>query len=198
MADYQEGLSKAKSLDVLRGMEGDSARQYFSVFDHLIVAQKEDFYFRERTRRPPLDNMNALLSFLYTLLAHDVESSLESVGLDPAVGYLHRDRPGRPSLALDIMEEFRAFIADRLALSLVNLQQIRGSGFKTTETGAVVMDDATRKDLLQAYQKRKQEEIRHPFIDEKVMVGLLPYIQAMLFARYLRGDLEIYPPFIWK
>ncbi len=185
-------------VEAVRGTEGDAARTYFEVFDHLVVAQKEDFFFRERSRRPPLDNLNALLSFFYTLLAHDVTAALETVGLDPAVGYLHRDRPGRPSLALDIMEEFRPVLADRLALSLVNRQQIRGKGFTKTETGAVTMDDATRKEVLVAYQKRKQEEIQHPFLGEKVEVGLLPYVQAMLLARFLRGDLDGYPPFFWK
>ena len=191
-------LEATTPLDVVRGCEGDAAKTYFSVFDHLITAQKEDFFFHERSRRPPLDNMNAILSFLYTILAHDVASALETVGLDPAVGYLHRDRPGRPGLALDLMEEFRSYLADRLALSLVNRQQIKGSGFRRTETGAVLMDDATRKEVLVAYQKRKQEEIQHPFLGEKVAVGLLPYIQGLLMARYLRGDLDGYPPFIWK
>jgi len=185
-------------LDAIRGIEGEAARHYFSVFDHLITNQKEDFVFHERSRRPPLDNINALLSFIYTLLAHDVESALETVGLDPAVGFLHRDRPGRPGLALDIMEEFRPFMADRLVLSLVNRQQVNAKGFKTTESGAVLMDDDTRKEVLISYQKRKQEEIQHPFIEEKVQIGLLPYIQALLFARYLRGDLDAYPPFIWR
>ena len=186
------------SLDVVRGHEGDAARIYFSVFDHLIVAQKEDFFFEERNRRPPLDNMNALLSFLYTLLTHDVTSALESVGLDPAVGFLHRDRPGRMGLALDLMEEFRPFFADRLALSLVNLGQLKGKGFKKSESGAVTMDDETRKELLVAYQKRKQEDIQHPFLNEKIAVGLLPYAQALLMARYLRGDLDGYPPYLWR
>lgn len=142
--------------------------------------------------------MNALLSFLYTLLVHDASSALETVGLDPAVGYLHRDRPGRPGLALDLMEEFRPILADRMALSLVNLQQIRPKGFRKTESGAVMMDDDTRKTLLVACQKRKQEEILHPVLGEKVAVGLLPYVQALLLARYLRGDLDGYFPFIWK
>lgn len=191
-------LQKPHSLDSVRGMEGDAARRYFGVFDHLIVARKEEFFFQERSRRPPLDNMNALLSFLYTLLVHDIRSALETVGLDPAVGFLHRDRPGRPSLALDLMEELRPVLADRLALSLVNRQQVKGKGFKTTETGAVVMDDETRKEVLVAYQKRKQEELQHPFIDEKVALGLLPYVQALLLSRYLRGDLDGYPPYLWK
>jgi len=186
------------ALETVRGLEGDAARTYFEVFDHLLTAQKEDFFFCERSRRPPLDNLNSLLSFFYTLLVHDVTAALETVGLDPAVGYLHRDRPGRPSLALDLMEEFRPVLADRLALSLVNRQQIRGKGFRKTETGAVLMDDATRKEVLVAYQKRKQEEIQHPFLGEKVEVGLLPFVQAMLLARYLRGDLDGYPPFLWK
>jgi CRISPR-associated protein Cas1 len=142
--------------------------------------------------------MNALLSFLYTILVHDIESALETVGIDPAVGFLHRDRPGRPSLALDLMEEFRPYLADRLALSLINRQQIKPNGFKKTETGAVMMDDDTRKTVLIAWQKRKQEEITHPFLNEKVQIGLLPYIQALLLARYLRGDLKGYPPFLAK
>ncbi|MDP3050657.1 MAG: type I-C CRISPR-associated endonuclease Cas1c [Eubacteriales bacterium] len=193
-----DNLREMIPLDSVRGMEGEAARRYFGVFDHLITLQKADFFLQTRTRRPPLDNMNSLLSFCYTLLTHDVASALETVGLDPAVGYLHRDRPGRPGLALDLMEEFRPFLADRLALSLVNLQQVKGKGFRQTETGAILMDDDTRKKVLVAYQKRKQEEIRHPFLDEKVTVGLLPYIQAMLLARYLRGDLDGYPPFVWK
>lgn len=191
-------LEGGESLDLLRGIEGSAARTYFEVFDHLIAQQKEGFFFRERSRRPPLDNMNALLSFLYTLLRHDVQSALETVGLDPAVGFLHRDRPGRPSLALDLMEELRAPLADRVALSLVNLQQVRGDGFTRGETGGVTMDDATRKVVLVAYQKRKQEEIVHPFLGEKTTVGLLPHLQAALFARTLRGDLDAYPAFIWK
>ncbi|RJP19136.1 MAG: type I-C CRISPR-associated endonuclease Cas1 [Candidatus Abyssobacteria bacterium SURF_5] len=198
LARIANSLKEPIPLERIRGLEGESARTYFSVFDHLVVSQKEEFFFRERSRRPPLDNMNALLSFLYTLLVHDVRSALEGVGLDPAVGYLHRDRPGRPSLALDLMEEFRPFFADRLALSLVNRQQIRGKGFKRSETGAVVMDDETRKEVLMAYQKRKQEEIQHPFLNEKCAIGILPHTQALLLARYLRGDLEGYPPFVWR
>jgi CRISPR-associated protein Cas1 len=185
-------------LEVIRGKEGEAAKTYFDVFDHLIMANKNDFYLKDRSRRPPLDNMNSLLSFLYTILVHDVESALESVGLDPAVGFLHRDRPGRAGLALDLMEEFRPYFADRLALSLVNRQQIKPNGFVKTETGAVWMDDETRKTVLVAWQKRKQEEITHPFLDEKVQIGLLPYIQSLLLARFLRGDLKGYPPFLSK
>lgn len=191
-------LREPVPLNVVRGREGESARIYFSVFDHLITSKKESFFFRERNRRPPLDNMNALLSFLYTLLAHDSVSALESVGLDPAVGFLHRDRPGRPGLALDLMEEFRPFLADRLALSLVNRQQVKDKGFRKTESGAVTMDEGTRKEVLVAYQKRKQEELQHPFLGEKVAVGLLPHIQALLLARHLRGDMDGYPPFLWR
>jgi CRISPR-associated protein Cas1 len=191
-------LSNGHPLDIVRGMEGDAARTYFGAFDLLITAQKESFFFRERSRRPPLDNLNALLSFIYTLLVHDCQSALEGIGLDPQVGFLHRERPGRPSLALDLMEEFRPFFADRLALSLVNLRQIDERGFRTSESGAVEMTDDTRKTLLTAYQKRKQEEITHPFLGEAIRVGLLPHVQSLLLARHLRGDLDGYPPFVWK
>lgn len=193
-----EETRKETSLDAIRGYEGDAARIYFGSFDHLITCQKGEFKFTTRTRRPPLDNINALLSFLYTLVLHDVEAALEGVGLDPAVGFLHRDRPGRPGLALDMMEEFRPFLADRLALSLVNLKQVQGKGFEQMETGAVLMDDDTRKQVLTAYQARKQEEILHPFIEERVSLGLLFHVQALLMARFLRGDLDGYPPFIWR
>ena len=191
-------LEQVQTVDELRGKEGDAANRYFGMFDHLIAAQKDAFRFEGRNRRPPMDNMNALLSYVYTLLTHDANAALESVGLDPQVGYLHAERPGRPSLALDLIEEFRAFIGDRLALSLVNLKQLQASDFKTTESGAVTMSDDARKTLLAAYQKRKQEEIVHPFLNEKVQVGLLPHIQALLLARHIRGDLDGYPPFIWK
>ena len=188
----------AASLDELRGIEGEAARAYFDVFDHLVTAQKDDFAFRGRSRRPPLDRMNALLSFLYSMLAHDVRAACEAAGLDPAVGFLHRDRPGRPGLALDLMEELRAFLADRLALSLVNRRQVQASGFRVTASGGVEMDDATRKTVLVAFQKRKQEEIRHPFLGESTTVGLLPHLQTRLLARFLRGDLDGYPPFLWR
>ena len=198
LARWMDRLNRETSLDEARGGEGDAARVYFNVFDHLILAQREDFRFTGRSRRPPLDPVNALLSFLYTLLVHDCASACQGVGLDPAVGYLHRDRPGRPGLALDLMEEFRAFLADRVALSLINRQQIRGKAFRAAESGAVTMDDETRKEVLTAYQKRKQEEILHPFLGERVPIGLLPHVQALLLARYLRGDLDGYPPFFWK
>lgn len=198
LGEIVTSLEEPIPLDTVRGKEGDAARIYFGVFDHLITVRKEHFFFRERSRRPPLDNVNGLLSFLYTLLVHDVRSALEGVGLDPAVGYLHRDRPGRPGLALDVMEELRPLLADRLALSLVNRQQIQADGFRKTESGAVLMNDETRKEVLVAYQKRKQEEIHHPFLKEKVAVGLLPHCQALLLARFLRGDLDGYPPFLWR
>lgn len=191
-------LNSAKTLDELRGLEGDSAKLYFSVFNKLIRAQKEDFIFEGRNKRPPMDNVNALLSFIYTILAHDVESALETVGLDPAVGFLHRDRPGRASLALDIMEELRPFFADRIVLSLINLQRIDAKGFRKTESGAVIMNDETKKAVLIAYQERKKDELLHPFIQEKVNIGMIPYIQSLLMARFIRGDLDSYPPFIWR
>lgn len=193
-----ETVAGCKGLEEIRGHEGDAARVYFGIFDHLITASKEDFFFRGRNRRPPLDNVNALLSFVYTLVTHDVTAALEAVGLDPAVGYLHRDRPGRPSLGLDLMEELRPVLADRLVLSLVNRKQVQASGFRKTESGGVVMDDATRKEVLVAYQKRKQEEIQHPFLQERVVFGLVPHLQAMLLARFVRGDLDGYPSFLWK
>ncbi len=198
MGNYIGRLELSAELDIVRGMEGDAARNYFSVFNQLITTQKEDFIFHDRNRRPPLDNVNCLLSFIYTLLMHDVRSALECVGLDPAVGFLHSDRPGRAGLALDMMEEFRPFIADRLSLSLINLKQVQAKGFSRMENGAVLMSDETRKTVLVAYQERKREEILHPFIDEKIQIGLLFHVQAMLLARYLRGDLDGYPPFIWK
>jgi len=191
-------LQKNMVLDTLRGIEGDAALMYFSVLDHLIVSQKNEFSFNGRNRRPPLDNVNCLLSFLYTLLMHDVRSAIESVGIDPAVGFLHRDRPGRYGLALDLMEEFRPFLADRLALSLINLGQVKKNGFKKTEAGAVLMDDETRKVVLVAYQKRKQDEVFHPFFEEKIPIGMLFYSQALLMNRYFRNDLDGYPPFIWR
>lgn len=195
---HLERLDKQTSLDALRGVEGDAAHMYFSVFNELITTQKEDFIFQERNRRPPLDNVNSLLSFVYTLTMHDVRSALESAGLDPAVGFLHRDRPGRPGLALDLMEEFRPFLADRLVLSLINLKKVQEGGFTKTDTGAVLMSDEVRKEVIVTYQNRKQEEILHPFIKEKMHVGMLFFAQALLFSRFLRGELDAYPPFIWR
>jgi CRISPR-associated protein Cas1 len=191
-------INLAKDSDTIRGFEGMAAAEYFGVFNHLIIDQKEGFIFNVRNRRPPLDPVNALLSFTYTLLAHDVGSALETVGLDPAVGFLHRDRPGRAGLALDLMEEFRPVIADRIVLSLINRRQVDPKGFKRAENGAVVMDDTTRKILLVEYQNRKHDEVEHPYINEKVPIGLLFFIQANLMARYIRGDIDGYPPFFWR
>ncbi|HOI98550.1 MAG TPA: type I-C CRISPR-associated endonuclease Cas1c [Rectinema sp.] len=193
-----EELAIAVNLDEIRGIEGMAASEYFAVFNQLIVDQKEDFVFNERNRRPPLDPVNALLSFIYTLLVHDVRSALETVGLDPTVGFLHRDRPGRPGLALDLMEEFRPVIADRLVLSLINRRQVAPNGFKKAESGAVVIDDSTRKTVLVEYQNRKQDEIFHPYIEEKIPLGLLFFVQANLMARFIRGDIDGYPPFFWR
>jgi CRISPR-associated protein Cas1 len=198
LAEILRDLQKTMPADRARGLEGDAARSYFLAFSEMILQQKQDFFFVERSRRPPRDNMNALLSFLYSVLTNDVVAACESVGLDPQMGFLHADRAGRPSLALDLVEELRPMIADRLALSLVNRQQVEGKGFKKTETGGVEMDAATRKTVLVAYQKRKDEEIIHPFLQEKVTVGLLPHVQARLLARWLRKELDAYPPMIWK
>jgi CRISPR-associated protein Cas1 len=168
------------------------------VFDHLIRVDKPALRFGSRNRRPPTDPINALLSFLYTLAIHDCRSALESVGLDPAVGFLHRDRPGRPSLALDLVEEFRPLLADRLALSLLNRKQLGEGDFVTLDNGAVILKDDARKTVLTAYQERKREDLRHVFLEEKLPIGMFPAIQAQLLARHLRGDLDAYPPFLWK
>jgi CRISP-associated protein Cas1 len=186
------------TVDLLRGLEGDAARAYFSAFNALILAQKDVFQFTVRSRRPPLDELNALLSFAYTLLTHECAGALESVGLDPAVGFLHADRPGRPSLALDLAEEFRAPFADRLVLSLINRRQIQGKHFEKTASGAVWLTDAGRRELIQAWQERKREELMHPYLSESCPWGLLPYTQALLLARHVRGDLDAYPAFFWK
>jgi len=193
-----QALAAGPALDAARGTEGEAGATYFGVFDDLVVAQKNDFRFTKRSRRPPLDPVNALLSFLYTLLMHDVRGALETVGLDPAVGFLHRDRPGRPGLALDLMEELRSGFADRVALSVINRKQVTASDFMTGETGGVVMSDSARKTVLKAWQERKNEEVTHPLLDERMTTGLVPFIQARLFARHLRGDLADYPPFVWK
>jgi CRISP-associated protein Cas1 len=198
LARMPERLEKATDGNVIRGIEGEAAQLYFSNFNQLVLSQKNAFRMVDRNRRPPTDRINALLSFLYTLLTHEVVAALESVGLDPQVGFLHRDRPGRPSLALDVMEELRPHFADRLAVTLINRNQISAEGFIVKENGAVIMNDDTRKEVLTAWQKRKQEEITHPYLGEKIPLGLVPYVQAMLLARHMRGDLEDYPPFFWK
>ena len=188
----------AESSDTLRGIEGEAATTYFSVFNQMIISQCEDFPFNGRNRRPPKDKVNALLSFVYTLLNHEVQSALETVGLDPYVGFLHTDRPGRASLALDMMEELRAYLADRLVLSLINRKQISGKGFVEHGDNGIVMDEDIRKGVLLAWQKRKKETIIHPYLNESVPIGLIPYIQAMLLARFLRNDLDNYPVFLMK
>lgn len=191
-------IDHVSDLDALRGVEGDAAEAYFSVFDELITSQKEGFSFKGRNRRPPLDNVNAMLSFVYTLLYHDMISALECVGLDPAVGFLHRDRPGRLSLALDLMEEFRAFFADRLVLSLINRNEVTVDQFETSASTAVLMNDVSRRTCIKAYQKKKEVAINHPYIDQKMHLAILFHTQARLLARYIRGDIDGYPVYLWK
>lgn len=191
-------IETVETLENLRGFEGKAASEYFSVFDSLILQQKEHFYWHGRTRRPPLDNVNALLSFMYTMLANDCAAALETVGLDPYVGFLHRDRPGRVSLALDLMEELRGVVVDRFVITLINKRIVTDKGFEKQQNGSVTMNDSVRKTVLTAWQERKREQLTHPFLEEKIEWGLVPYVQAMLLARYLRGDLDEYPPFLWK
>ena len=191
-------IREARSKEQLRGYEGEAASTYFGVFDELILQQKKDFGFSGRNRRPPMDNTNALLSFSYTLLTNTMASALETVGLDPYVGYLHTERPGRASLALDMIEELRPVIADRFVLLLINKRMIQGKAFKKKENGAVIMSDDARKLVLAEWQNKKKETLMHPFLQEKVEWGMIPFTQAMLLARYLRGDLDGYPPFLWK
>lgn len=191
-------LNRDGNTDSIRGIEGAAAKAYFDVFDHLITHKDSAFRFINRNRRPPLDAVNALLSFVYTLLAGDVEAALECVGLDPAVGFLHRDRPGRAGLALDLMEELRPFLADRLVLSLINRKQVSANGFTATESGAVTMDDTTRKAVLVAWQERKRDTLRHPFLNEDIEIGLIPHIQAQLMSRHIRNEIDAYPAFIWR
>ena len=198
MADSLPALLEESDLDALRGLEGQTAAVYFGVFDELILNQRETFAFSGRSRRPPLDPVNALLSFAYTLLANSCAGALESVGLDAYVGFLHRDRPGRTSLALDLMEELRPIFADRFVLTLINNRTIRPEHFDRQPNGAVWLNDEGRKVFLAAWQKRLAEPITHPFLKEKLAWGLVPYVQALLLARYLRDDLDGYPPFLWK
>ena len=193
-----EGVRQIDDLDALRGAEGLASAAYFGVFDQMILNQKDIFHFDGRNRRPPRDRVNAALSMTYTLLAHDCASALESVGLDAYVGFMHRDRPGRASLALDLMEELRAPLADRFVLTLINTRVLQQKHFKTQADGAVWLTDDGRKALLSAWQSRKKAEITHPFLKEKMTWGLVPYVQALLLARTLRGDLDGYPPFLWK
>lgn len=200
-SQLKDGLQKLEhcdSLESLRGIEGELATCYFSVFNELIINQKDDFAFSGRNRRPPMDCVNALLSFTYTILAGDCANALESVGLDAYVGFLHRDRPGRVSLALDLMEEFRAIMADRFVLTLINLKTIQKEHFDIQQDGAVLLNEKGRRIFFTAWQNRKKEKITHPYLKEKMEWGMIPYLQALLLARSIRGDLEQYPPFLWK
>ena len=198
LKDLLNPLLEETSLESLRGLEGTGATAYFSIFDDMILNKKEDFYFHCRSRRPPLDAVNAMLSFAYSLLQHDCASALESVGLDAYVGFLHRDRPGRASLSLDLMEELRACMADRFVLTQINNRIVSLEDFEIQESGAVFMTEQARRAFLKNWQEKKQDLITHPFLKEKIQWGIVPYIQAMLLARFMRGDLEAYPPFLWK
>ncbi|MDQ0413275.1 type I-C CRISPR-associated endonuclease Cas1c [Mesobacillus stamsii] len=191
-------VRNCEDLERLRGLEGQAAISYNKVFNQMILQQKEDFSFQFRSRRPPTDNVNAMLSFAYTLLSNDMAAALEGVGLDAYVGFLHRDRPGRASLALDLMEELRGVYADRFVLSLINKKIVSKDDFHQKENGAVIMTDDARKRFLGAWQSRKQEKITHPYLGEKISWGLVPHVQSLLLARFLRGDLDEYPPFLWK
>lgn len=198
LAAILEDIGIQTELEALRGQEGAASQQYFGVFDEMILNQKEDFRFENRNRRPPTDCLNAALSFVYTLLSNDCAAALESVGLDAYVGFMHRDRPGRASLALDLMEELRAPIADRFVLTLINTRALRKEHFTRQTGGAVLLDDDGRKTVLNAWQAHKRETITHPYLKEKLYWGLVPYVQALLLSRHLRGDLDAYPPFLWK
>lgn len=193
-----DNAMKAENIDILRGIEGEAASVYFSVFDDMILQQKDDFKFNGRNRRPPLDRVNAMLSFAYSLCTSMCTSALEAVGLDAYVGFMHTDRPGRRSLALDLLEEFRAVMCDRFVLTMINKRTISPDHFEMREDGAVLLNDDGRRAFLTAWQNRKDEEIKHPFLEEKVQWGMIPYTQALLLSRYLRDDLDSYPPFLWK
>ena len=198
LRDSLPAIRSAADTDTLRGLEGENASRYFSVFDVMILQNKAAFHFANRERRPPCDPVNAMLSFCYSIFANECASALQSVGLDPFVGFMHTDRPGRKSLALDIMEEFRSVMCDRFVLSLINLRQVKGSDFTVKENGAVLLGDDTRKTFLKAWQERKKDTVVHPFLGEKCPWGVLPFIQAQLLARYIRGDLDEYPPYLWR
>lgn len=195
--DQLELLQTAESIDSMRGIEGAAATIYFRAFDNMLKTDDPDMRFEKRTRRPPENRVNALLSFVYMLMKNDVQSALESVGLDPAVGYLHTLRPGRPSLALDMMEEFRGALCDRFVISLINLRQIQSDDI-SIESNEYHLSDKARRIVIDSWQKRKKEEIEHPYLKEKIPIGLIPYCQAMLLARYMRGDIDGYPPFLWR
>lgn len=198
LADALSAVAECDSMESLRGIEGDAAAEYFSVFDELILRDKEVFRFTGRNRRPPTDATNAMLSLFYTVLSMDCAAALEGVGLDPYVGFMHVDRPGRRSLALDLMEELRPVLVDRFVLSAINNRVVKPSHFETRETGEVRLSDEGRRALFTAWQERKRETIMHPFLKEKIPRGLIPHVQALLLARCIRGDLDGYPPFLWK
>ena len=189
---------QSSSMDELRGVEVLDAKDYFYAFDDLVLRNKDDFFFTGRSRRPPLDRLNALLSFCYSILTNDCIAALQGVGLDPYVGFMHTDRPGRASLALDLVEEFRPVLADRFVLTLVNTGAVKPDDFEIRENGGVFLSDSGRKKVLSAWQKKKSEQILHPFLQEKIPWGLVPYVQALLLTRAVRGDLDGYPPFLWK
>lgn len=191
-------IAEETNMDSLRGLEGAAATVYFQVMDEMILSRKEEFFFRGRSRRPPLDRTNAMLSFAYSLLERDCASALEAVGLDSYVGFMHRDKPGRESLALDLMEELRPCFADRFVLTLINNRVVSAEMFEIRESGAVYLKEEGRREFLKQWQKKKQESITHPYLKEKMAWGLVPYVQALLLARYIRGDLDAYPPFFWK
>ncbi|MEG1525776.1 MAG: type I-C CRISPR-associated endonuclease Cas1c [Clostridia bacterium] len=198
LVEQTKSIAVCENLETLRGLEGSASERYFSHFDQMILVEDDRFHFENRNRRPPMDRVNAMLSFLYALLSNTCAAALEQAGLDPYVGFLHRDRPGRCSLALDLMEEFRGLFCDRLALTMINTRAISVKEFDCKENGAVLLNDSGRKAVINAWQSRKQEQIVHPFLAEKIPWGLVPHIQAVLLARYLRGDLDAYPPFFWK
>lgn len=198
LSGFMLEIEKSNSLEQLRGYEGSAQVTYFEVFDNMILNQKEDFFFHGRSKRPPEDRVNSLLSFAYTLLSNDIAAALETVGLDSYVGFMHQDRPGRASLANDLIEELRAPIADRFVLSLINRKQLQTDDFEINENNSVYIKDIARRTFISEWQKKKQETLTHPFLDEKISWGLVPYAQALLLARYLRGDLDQYPPFFWK
>jgi CRISPR-associated protein Cas1 len=198
LSDQMKSVAVCEDPESLRGLEGSASERYFSHFDEMILTGDERFRFENRNRRPPTDRVNAMLSFLYALLANTCAGALQQAGLDPYVGFLHRDRPGRMSLSLDLMEEFRGLFCDRLALTMINTRIISAKDFDCRENGAVLLNDAGRKAVINAWQTRKQEPIQHPYLGEKVPWGLAPHVQAILLARYIRGDLDAYPPFFWK
>lgn len=198
LSDYMHEIETSMDLNQLRGFEGSAQVVYFNEFDYMILNQKEDFYFHDRSKRPPEDRVNSLLSFAYTLLSNDITAALETVGLDPYVGFMHQDRPGRASLANDLIEELRAPVADRFVLSMINRKQLQADDFEINENRSVYIKDSARKKFISEWQKNKQEELTHPYLNEKTSWGLVPYIQALLLARYLREDLDEYPPFFWK